>query len=469
MRPGTRASRSSTPLTEVPDFHGAGRGLLVDLYQLTMGESYVAEGIAEREATFSLFFRTLPAGWGYALAAGLEDTLRYLEGLRFADDDLAFLEGTGLFGQAFLGRLRDFRFGGTVRALPEGTAVFPAEPLLELTAPLVEAQIVETMVLNEIHVQTVLASKAARSVDAAQGRTLVDFALRRAHGGEAGLKVARASHLAGFDSTSNVLAGKRWGLAIAGTMAHSYVESFESELDAFRAFARAYPDDAILLIDTYDTLEGAWRAVVVAGELAEAGHRLRGVRLDSGDLAELSVGVRAILDDAGFRDVTIFASGGLDEVEIERLLATGARIDGFGVGSKMGVSADAPFLDMAYKLVDLDGRPVLKLSEGTATSPGRKQVWRARDESGAALYDVLGLDTGPADGQPLLREVMRDGRATWSEPLAESRERARRERASLPEAMRRLDAAEYEVRVDSALAALRERLATEARSGPPLS
>lgn len=424
-------------------------GLLVDLYELTMGASYVAEGMAEREATFSLFFRTLPRGWGYALAAGLEDALAYLEGLRFSDDDLAYLEGTGLFGAAFLERLRAFRFSGSVRALPEGTAVFADEPLLEVTAPLVEAQLAETMVLNHVHLQTLIASKAARCVDAAGGRTLVDFALRRTHGGEAGLKVARASWLAGFDATSNVLAGKLYGTPIAGTMAHSYVESFPDELEAFRAFARSYPGSAILLVDTYDTLQGARRAAVVARELAASGYRLRGVRLDSGDLLELSKGVRAILDEAGLQDALVFASGGLDEHELARLLAAGAPIGGFGVGSKLGVSADAPFLDMAYKLVELEGRPVLKLSAGKATLPGRKQVWRVRRDGGA-VHDVLGLAGGAAEGEPLLREVMREGRRTWAEPLAESRARARRERESLPEAVRALEASAYEVRIDAA-------------------
>ena len=432
-------------------------GLLVDLYQLTMGESYLAEGMAEREATFSLFFRSLPAGWGYLLAAGLEDALRYLEELRFGDDDLTYLEDTGLFAAAFLERLRSFRFSGSARAVPEGTAVFPGEPLLEVTAPILEAQIAETMVLNELHLQTLVASKAARSVEAAAGRTLVDFSLRRTHGGEAGLKVARASYLAGFDATSNVLAGRRYGIPLAGTMAHSYVQSFEDELAAFRAFARAYPDDAILLVDTYDTLEGARLAVKVAHELEEGGHRLRGVRLDSGDLVELSRQVRDLLDRAGFADATVFASGGLDEAEIARLLDSGALIDGFGVGTKMGVSADQPFLDLVYKLVEVDGRPVLKLSAGKATLPGRKQVWRIR-EGGVATHDVLGLANSAGDGEPLLREVMRDGRATWSEPLVESRERTRRERGSLPEAVRSLAGKSYEVRVGADVAALRDRL-----------
>ncbi|HXF97135.1 MAG TPA: nicotinate phosphoribosyltransferase [Gaiellaceae bacterium] len=432
-------------------------GLLVDLYELTMGASYLAEGMAEREATFSLFFRTLPPGWGYALAAGLEDALRYLEELRFSEDDLAYLEETGRFAAPFLERLRSFRFRGQVRAVPEGTAVFPDEPLLEVTGPLLEAQIAETMVLNHVHLQTLIASKAARCVDAAGGRTLVDFSLRRTHGGEAGLKVARASFLAGFHATSNVLAGRLYGIPVAGTMAHSYVESFGDELEAFRAFARAYPDAAILLVDTYDTLEGTRRAVAVARELARDGHRLRGVRLDSGDLAALSRKARAILDEAGFADAIVFASGGIDEREIARLLSAGAPIGGFGVGTRMGVSADAPYLDMVYKLVELDGRPVLKLSQGKATLPGRKQVWRV-----PGAYDLLGLAEGAEDGEPLLREVMRDGRATWSEPLPAIRERARREREALPERARRLEADPCEVRVSPALARLNRELAARA-------
>jgi nicotinate phosphoribosyltransferase len=431
-------------------------GLLLDLYLLTMGESYLAEGIAEREATFSLFFRTLPRGWGYVLAAGLENALRYLEELTFTEEDLAYLERTGLFSAAFLERLRSFRFSGSVRAMPEGAAAFPAEPLLEVTAPLVEAQLAETMVINDVHLQTLVAGKAARCVDVAGGRTLVDFSLRRTHGGEAGLAVARASWIAGFDATSNVLAGQVYGIPVAGTMAHSYVESFPDERAALHAFARSYPDDAILLVDTYDTLEGVRNAVAVGRELAAEGHRLRGVRLDSGDLLELSKGARALLDEAGFEDAVVFASGGLDEYEIVRLLEAGAPIGGFGVGTKMGVSADAPFLDMAYKLVELEGKPVLKLSEGKATLPGRKQVWRSPDG------DVINLHGDERAGEPLLHEVMRDGRALAQEPLAAMRDRARAQRQALPAEVRTLSAAGYPVRVDEAVERLRAQAATAA-------
>lgn len=433
-------------------------GLLLDLYLLTMGQSYLAEGIAETPATFSLFFRRLPDGWGYTIAAGLDDALRYLEELAFTEDDLAFLERTGLFTAAFLERLRGFRFTGDVRALPEGTLLFPHEPALEVTAPIVEAQIAETMLINEIHLQTLIAGKAARCVDVAGGRRLVDFALRRTHGGEAGMKVARASYLAGFDATSNVLAAREYGIPAAGTMAHSFVEAFADEAEAFRAFARCYPDRSILLVDTYDTLEGTRRAIEVARELAARDHRLQGIRIDSGDLVALSRAARALLDVAGFGDAIIFASGGLDEHEIERLLAAGAPIGGFGVGTKMGVAADAPFLDMAYKLVELDGRPTLKLSEGKATLPGRKQVWRA---SG---FDVLGLDGEPDDGEgePLLIPVMAGGRRIHSESLAEIRARARAQRESLPERHRSLDADRYEVRIAPALERLRARMTVAA-------
>jgi nicotinate phosphoribosyltransferase len=435
-------------------------GLLTDLYQLAMGESYVAEGLAEAEATFSLFCRTLPAGWGYFLAAGLDHALRYLESVTFSDDDLAFLERTGRFSPAFLERLRGFAFSGDVRAVAEGTVVFPNEPLLEVTAPLLEAQIVETMVLNEIHLQTLIASKAARCVDAARGRLLVDFSLRRTHGGEAGLKVARASFLAGFDATSNVLAGRLYGIPIAGTMAHSYVEAFADELEAFRAFARAYPDAAILLVDTYDTVEGVRRAVQVGRELAARGHRLRGVRLDSGDLVELSLAARSLLDAAGFQDAMVFCSGGLDEREIARLLEAGAPIGGFGVGSRLGVAADSPYLDMAYKLVEVEGRPTLKLSAGKATLPGRKQVWRVRGEEGFR-YDLLGLvgEAEAAPGEPLLETVMSGGRRLRFESLEEARRRARSQRELLPAALRRVEAARYEVRLQPALLRLRDRLA----------
>jgi nicotinate phosphoribosyltransferase len=441
--------------------------LLLDLYQLTMGQSYFAEGIHERPATFSLFVRSLPRGWGYFLSAGLEDVLRYLECFAFLEDDLAFLEGTRLFTADFLDYLRDVRFDGNVRAMREGTPFFPQEPVLEVTAGILVAQLVETVVLNEMHFQSLIASKAARSVDAAAGRTLVDFGLRRTHRADAGMRVARSSYLAGFDSTSNVLAGKAHGIPIAGTMAHSYVEAFDDELAAFRAFARAYPERAILLVDTYDTVEGLHKAATVARELAAGGHRLVGVRLDSGDLAALAREARRILDEAGAHDAIVFASGGLDEHDVASLLAAGAPIDGFGIGSRLGTSADAPYLDMAYKLVAFDGTPVLKLSPEKATLPAPKQVWRLRSESGVAAGDLLALagEDGPPGGEALLEAVMEGGRCLLADALPAMRERCAHERGLLPSALRTLDAAAGAYRVDltPGLEALRDEVSARLR------
>ena len=413
--------------------------LLVDLYELTMAESNLAEGMLA-PATFSLFARKLPKGWGYFLAAGLDDVLTYLESLAFDEADLAYLQSTGLLSRPFLDYLGKLRFTGSVRALPEGTACFPDEPLIEVTAPMIEAQLVESAIVNQIHFQTIIASKAARCVEAARGRRLVDFSLRRTHGTDAGLKVARCAYLAGFDATSNVLAGEAYGIPIAGTMAHSYIQAFEDELTAFRRFARAYPDACTLLIDTYDTVQGARRAAIVGRELAADGHHLRGVRLDSGDLVKLAFEVRRILDEAGLPDVTIFASGSLDEHAVAEAIRRRAPIDGFGVGSRLGVSADVPYLDMAYKLVAHDGRPTLKLSASKATWPGPKQVWRARRSDGT-IADVLGLadEPGPRGSQPLLVEVMRGGRQLWRESLTTTRARARAEREALPDHLRMLD------------------------------
>jgi nicotinate phosphoribosyltransferase len=430
------------------------RALLVDLYELTMAQAYLDAGVAERRATFSMYFRSLPRGWRYLVAAGLEDALAYLETLSFDEDDLEHLAALRLFSDELLARLSDLRFSGEVRAMREGTLVFPEEPLLELSAPILEAQLVETYLLNQVHLQTLLAAKAARSVDVAQGRMLVDFGLRRTHGRDAGLKAARSSWLAGFDATSNVLAGVRYGIPVAGTMAHSYVVAFEGELPAFRAYARSYPDSSVLLVDTYDTLQGLRNAAVVGQELAASGHRLRGVRLDSGDLVELSREARAILDEAGLEDAMVFASGNLDEIEIERLLAAGAPIEGFGVGTRMATSADAPFVDMVYKLVELDGRPVLKLSRGKATLPGPKQVWRL-EEGGRLRHDLLGLvyEDGSGGGRPLLEPVMAHGTRLLDEPLAAARERCAAERATLGE---RIVAAA----ISPALTALRDEVAS---------
>jgi len=440
--------------------------LLTDLYQLTMLQAYWREGMTE-EAVFSLHFRELPPRRNYMLACGLSDALAFLEALRFRDEELRFLATLGLFRDDFLEWLGDFRFTGSVRALPEGTPVFPLEPILEVEGPLPEAQLAETVVMNQVHLQTVLASKAARVVAAARGRAVVDFGLRRMHGTDAGLKAARAFHVAGVAATSNVLAGRVYGVPVTGTMAHSYIQAHDDEMEAFRAFAALYPG-TVLLVDTYDTLEGVRKVVRLARELG-GDLRVRGVRLDSGDLAALAVETRRILDEAGLGEVQILASGGLDEDRVDRLLAAGAPLDGFGVGTSMGVSSDAPSLDIAYKLTAYAGAGRLKLSPGKELLPGRKQVFRV-EEDGRAVRDVIGMAGEEAGGRPLLVSVMERGRRLDAarEPLADARERAREETLRLPERLRALDPADppYPVEVSRALRRHQEDVRGRVTEGP---
>ena len=353
------------------------------------------------------------------------------------------------------------RFTGSVRAIPEGRLFFTDEPILEVTAPIIEAQVVETLVINQVNLQTLLATKASRCVYAARGRPVVDFGQRRAHGIDAGLKSARCGYLAGVQSTSSLLAGKLYGLPVTGTMAHSFVTSFGEEIESFRAFAGAFPEHSVLLIDTYDTLEGARKAVQVGLEMQARGQRLEGVRLDSGDLLELSRQVRAILDEAGLEDARIIASGGLDEYDVERLVAQAAPIDSFAVGTKMGVSADTPWTDMAYKLVRYGDRPTFKLSADKATLPDAKQVYRFRDGDGILHHDVLALeDEDILGGEPLLERVMEGGQRTLSPPTLErSRRLFREESAALPERFKALRGPPaYEVRLSPALRQLLRRL-----------
>lgn len=429
--------------------------LFTDLYELTMLQAYFNEGLNE-EAVFELHVRSLPPERNFLVACGLEQVLEYLEALSFSPESLAYLESLRLFSAPFLDDLSRFRFTGDVRAVAEGTSVFPQEPLVEVSAPLPQAQLIETLVLNQVTFQTIVASKGARAVLAAQGRTLVDFGSRRAHGTDAALKAARALYIAGYDATSNVLAGRMYGIPVAGTMAHSFIQAHDSEVEAFRAFLRTYPD-TILLIDSYDTEAGA-RAV--AGLLPET-RSIRGVRLDSGDLASLAKGVRRILNEAGLEQAAIFASGGLDEREIEALLAAGAPIAAFGVGTAAVVSSDAPVLDSAYKLVSYAGRPRLKLSPEKATLPGRKQVFR-RSRGSGIVEDVIGLADERLEGEPLLETVMSRGSRTPAgrRTLAEARERLRGQLARLPAPLRRLDRSPepYRVLTSDALAAERRRL-----------
>ncbi len=446
--------------------------LFTDLYELTMAAAFFREGMGET-ATFSLFARRLPEARAFIVAAGLEDALEYVRSFRFAPDALAALRSHDRFEPAFLDHLAGLRFTGEIRAVAEGTVVFPGEPILEVSGPVIEAQLLETALLNLCHLQCVLASKAARVTIAARGRALAEFGLRRSHGTDAGLKAARCAWMAGFESTSNVLAGAAWGIPLSGTMAHSFVTAFSDELDAFRAYAQAFPDTATLLIDSYDTLEGARKAVIVARELAAGGHALAGVRLDSGDLLALSRGVRRILDEAGLSRVRIVVSGGLDEHDVEDLLANDAPIDAFGVGTRLNVSADAPSLDLVYKLVRYGDRDVLKLSRGKETWVGAKALYRIRDGDGPATGDLLALLEEPAPagaGTSLLETVMRDGALLRPHPpLAEARRRCAEQIAGLPEGLRRLrEHTEYPVLPSDALQARQAAAAAAVRvmSGP---
>jgi nicotinate phosphoribosyltransferase len=441
--------------------------LFTDLYELTMAAAFFREGMRET-ATFSLFARRLPDARAFIVAAGLEDALEYVRSLRFTPEALDWLHSLGRFEAAFLDHLAGLRFTGEVRAVAEGTVVFPDEPILEVTGPVIEAQLLETALLNICHLQSVLASKAARVTIAARGRAVAEFGLRRSHGSDAGLKAARCAWIAGCESTSDVLAGKTWGIPLSGTMAHSFVTAFSDELEAFRAYARAFPDTAVLLIDSYDTIEGARKAVTVARELAGAGKRLAGVRLDSGDLLALSREVRRILDQAGCPEVRILVSGGLDEHDIERLLARGAPVDGFGVGTRLNVSADAPSLDLVYKLVRYGDRNVLKLSEGKATWIGSKAVYRLTGPDGRAAGDLLALaDEPPPDGgEPLLETVMRGGELVRPHPaLGRIRERCAAQVGALPEGLRRLSGpATFPVHPSDALRAGQEKAVAGARA-----
>ncbi|GAA4545028.1 nicotinate phosphoribosyltransferase [Amycolatopsis samaneae] len=434
----------------------------MDLYEIRMAVSYLRRGM-RGPATFSLFVRELPPCRGFLVAAGLADCLDFLTRFTFDEDELDYVGRTFGLDRRDRQALAVLRFTGDVRAVPEGRVVFAGEPLLEVTAPIAQAQLVETAMLNFVTFQTAIASKAARCRLAAGEADLVDFAARRTHGFEAAAAAARASAIAGFGATSYVAAARAYGLRCAGTMAHSYVEAFSDERMAFSAFAEDFPDVAVFLVDTYDSLAGVDAAIDVALRLG-AGAR-RGVRLDSGDLAALAAGTRRRLDAAGLGDARIMASGGLDEHRIAALLTAGAPIDAFGVGTKMGVSADAPSLDTAYKLVEYDGRPVLKLSAGKATLPGAKQAFRG------AEGDVLTLRGERAAGTPLLVPVMRDGRLlgplrTPEQLVRDARTRCAADLAALPEHSRRLvDPVPVPVTPSAALTELTDRLRARHPSG----
>jgi nicotinate phosphoribosyltransferase len=438
--------------------------LLTDLYQLTMLQAY-HDGGMNAPASFEFFVRKLPPQRNFLVAAGLEEVLAYLRGLRFEPGEISWLATTGRFSTAFLRSLEDLRFTGDVWAMPEGTVFFADEPILRVTAPMREAQLVESRIINLLHYESLVASKAARCVLAAPGKVLVDFGLRRAHAGEAGLLSARASYLAGFTGTATVQAGMEYGIPVYGTMAHSYVQAHDDEAMAFEHFARSQPGGTTLLIDTYDTEAAAAKVVALAARPAAEGIRIKGVRIDSGDLGEHARRVRAILDAGGLEEIGIFASGSLDEHKVRDLLRSGAPIEGFGIGTRMNTSADAPYLDCAYKLVEYAGLPRRKRSEGKVTWPGCKQVYRHFDADGAMAGDTLGLHDERGAGKALLELVMVAGRREIAAPgLDGSREHARWQLAALPARLRDLEAAEpYPVDVSPALATLARRV--DARTG----
>ncbi len=424
--------------------------LFTDFYELTMCASYFDNNNFE-PATFDLFIRRLPENRSYFMFAGLEQALLYLQNIKFTEQHLNYLKKQG-FNQEFLDYLKDFKFTGEVWAVPEGTITFPNEPLIRVTASIIEAQIIETFLLNTVNLQTMIASKASRVVHAAKGKSVIEFGLRREQGIDAGMKVARSSYIAGCQGTSNVLAGMTYNIPVFGTMAHSFIMSYPKEIDAFRAFAKTFPNKSTLLIDTYDDLAGAEKAVIVAKELETKGFKLGGVRLDSGDLVESSKKIRKILDDENLSYVRIFASGDLDEFRIADLQSKGAKIDSFGVGTKMGTSADRPYIDGIYKLCETMTvpnvfSPIMKLSKDKITLPGRKQVYRFKDGEGSYLKDVIALADEKMDGEPLLVKVVDKGKLVYKLPtLDEIKTYAAKNLSKLPERYKELiNAKEYPV------------------------
>jgi nicotinate phosphoribosyltransferase len=443
--------------------------LLIDFYELTMCAGYF-ENHKNEPADFDLFIRRLPSNRSYFILAGLEQVLLYLKNIKFNEEQLSYIRKQGL-KDSFLNYLRTFRFTGEVWAVPEGTIVFPNEPLIRVSAPIIEAQLVETFILNAVNLQTTLASKASRVVTAAKGRPVIEFGLRRAQGTDAGMKAARCSYLAGCNGTSNVLAGMQYGINIFGTMAHSYVMFFDSELESFRAFSKTFPETSTFLIDTYDDLKGAETAAMVARELEKEGHRLVAVRLDSGDLVTLSKKVRAMLDKSGLNYVKIFASGDLDEYKIEKLQQRRAKIDSFGVGTRMSTSYDRPYVDVVYKLSGkVENKafiPAMKLSKDKVTLPGRKQIFRQIDKKGMCKRDIIGLEDEDIIGTPLLIKVMEKGRVVYDLPsLEQVREFALSNLSRLPKEYKKLrNAPLYPVDLSPRLRKIKQTLANRLRNG----
>jgi nicotinate phosphoribosyltransferase len=433
--------------------------LITDLYQLTMLQAYLEKDMTDT-AVFEFFVRKLPPGRNFLLAAGLEHVLQFLSEMSFSPEEIEYVAGTGRFSDKVVKYMERFRFEGEVHALPEGTVFFPNEPVLRVTAPLPAAQLVETRIISILHINTLIASKAARSRLAANEKTLlVDFGLRRAHGAEAGIAAARSSYIAGFAGSSTVIAEPLYGIPVYGTMAHSFVEAHVGEKQAYLDFARANPGNVTLLIDTYDTLRAAEKTVDVARQLGKEGIKVRAVRLDSGDILDLSIKVREILNAGGFPEIGIFVSGDMDEYSIRDLLQRGAPIDGFGVGTKMDTSADAPYLECAYKLMEYAGIPRFKKSKGKATLPGRKQVFR-KYEDGIMSGDVIGLEDEGLEGQPILKKYMSAGNLSGPTPsLKDIARYASEQMRALPGHLRVLESgADYPVELSSGLEKLRDEV-----------
>jgi nicotinate phosphoribosyltransferase len=415
--------------------------LLTDLYQLTMGQAYFDLDM-HAPAVFELFVRKLPTSRNFLVTAGLDQIADFIESLRFTSDDLEFLSGLGLFRTPYLRYLESVRFTGSVHAMPEGTPFFADEPILRITGPILEAQLLESRILNIAHFQSLIASKAVRCVLAAKGRRVVDFGLRRAHEADAGVLAARATFIAGFAATATVESGRRFGIPLAGTLAHSFIESHDSEEAAFRNFSRSAGSATTLLVDTYDTARGIRRVIDIEREVAAAGgaRAVRAIRIDSGDLAAQARMARGMLDDAHCEHIEIVVSGGLEETSIEALVGAGVPVDVFGVGTAIDTSSDAPTLDMVYKLVEYAGKPRRKRSVGKATWPGAKQVFRRRQASSRVESDRVCLADEPGEGEALLIPVMQSGRriGTWPS-LPGIQGYCRQEVAALPPDLHRLD------------------------------
>ncbi|MCM2325057.1 MAG: nicotinate phosphoribosyltransferase [Candidatus Woesearchaeota archaeon] len=426
--------------------------MLTDLYQITMMAGYV-DNQKDDVATFDLFIRDLPKDWGYFIAAGIEDAVDYITSIKFTGNDIDYLRQQGIFEDSFLSFLKDFRFTGEVYAVKEGSVVFPNEPIMRVTANRTQAQFLETTLLNMINFQTMIASKASRVVDAASGASVIEFGLRRAQEEDAALKGARAAYIGGAVSTSNVKAGMQYGIPISGTQAHSFIMSYDDEIDAFRAYARTFPKKSILLIDTYNTCEGARKAAVVAKEMEMRGEKLVGVRLDSGDLDHLSKRVRSILNEEGLPYVKIFVSNDLNEYKIAGLVQNHAPIDAYGVGTEMITAKPVSALPGVYKLVeDVDG-PKMKFSPGKLTYPGVKQVYRAYGDDGMMQYDIMALDGEFEGGESLLEQAVSNGkRVSTRRELSEIRQYALEGVSRLPHGLRCVEAVgRYEVKVSEGI------------------